>query len=234
MAVSAALRAALRWGPEEQAELADEFLDVKVFTYVQTLADLAREHGVELEDDEVELSDAVLSALRREAREHAAFVVETFNRELDEFLDRNALADRETLIGAYEQWAEARADSRSETIAITEAYTAAADATVAFYRDNGLEVEYDFGGHAGEDDPPACEVCVALAETGPHPHERVVAIGNPHPGCRQHWHARDAELPDELVLGREPAGIVGQQPLLIRTGNDRDAAVAEILALAGQ
>lgn len=231
MAVSKALARSLRWGREEVDELADEFLDHKVFTYVETLGDLYREHGVDLLDEEIDLSDTILLALRREAVEHARMVVDTYNRDLEGFLERNADLPRAQLLDTYEAWSTARADARAETLAIQEAYTAHADATMAFWLAQGVEPEFIFDhSHPGEDEP-SCEVCAALEATNPHPAARVVAIGSPHIGCRQSWkHAGDPELPDELVLPEAPAGIIGSQPLVNRYGNDHVMAAAAIVA----
>lgn len=231
MPVSAALRAALAWGDEEAAELADEFLDHKVFTYVETLVELAQQAGADIQDEDVHLSDSILRALRDEARTHAGFVVDTYNSDLDAFLERNDKLPRERLLQTYEAWADDRADARAETVAITEAYSAAADATLAFYAANAGDVAWDFGGHPG-DDEPACSVCEALVNTSPHPHERVLEVGNPHIGCRQSWHPRDAELPDELALPEEPAGVIGGEPWVNRHGNDHTVAAAAILTSA--
>lgn len=228
MAVSKALAKALRWGREERDELADEFLDHKVFTYIETLGDLFREHGVEVDDDDIEISDDILRALKREAVAHAAMVVDTYNADLDKFLQRNADTPRAQLLDDYDAWAADRADARAETIAVTEAYTAHADATIAFYEANGGG-EYDFGHHP-EDDAAVCDVCKALEATNPHPVERVLAIGTPHINCRQKWRRRGDELPEELVVPDAPAGIVGSDPLVNRHGNDHTAAAAAIVA----
>lgn len=233
MAASKRLRASLRWGREERADFYDAFLETKVITFVETLGELARELGYDIEDDEIDVSDDVLKALRDEAREHADFVVDTYNRDLDDFLDRNRELSRDDLLRDYESWAEARADAKAETIATTEAYSAAADATVGFFLDNGLlDAEFDFGGHG--DDDPVCEICEALRVTSPHPASRVLAVGNPHIGCRQDWHHRvdPGDLPDEVQLGRNPAGIIGAQHYLGQHGDDRTAAAQAILDLS--
>lgn len=230
MAVSKRLRQSLRWGREERIDFYEAFLETKIFTYVEALGELARELGYEIEDDEIDVSDDVLRALRDEAREHAAMVVQTYNRDLDEFLDRNRDLPRADLLRDYESWAESRADAKAETIATTEAYSAAAEATVGFFLDNGLlDAEFDFGGHG--DDDPVCEICEALRVTSPHPAERVISVGNPHIGCRQDWHPRvsEADLPEEVQLGRAPAGIVGAQHFLGQHGDDRTAAAQAIL-----
>jgi hypothetical protein len=238
VAVSKRLRQTLRWGREERAELAEAFLEHKIVAYVETLSDLLADNGVtEWDEDDIadQLSDSILRALRAEAREHAGFVVDTFNGDLDAFLERNADLPRAELLDSYDAWSTGRADARSEITAITEAYSAAADATLAFWEANAPAGEYDFGGHPElGDDAPECKVCQALVASNPHPVERVREIGNPHIGCRQNWHRKAGELPDELRLPEEPAGIVGAQPLVNRHGNDHDAAAEWIAGLASR
>lgn len=227
MAVSKATRLSLRWGREEEDELADSFLEAKVYTYIETLEALAIGHGYELGQDEIELSDAVLLDLRREARRNAGRVVSTFNADLDTFLARSGDFDRETVLTLYDQWADDRAEKRAEVIAVTEAFPAHADATMAFYRDNGVEPTFTFGVHGPADAPAECVVCQALVDDSPHPLARVLEIGTPHIGCRQSWRAdeeADGQLPDELVLGVSTAGIVGSEPLVNRTGDHASAA----------
>jgi hypothetical protein len=225
MPVSKALARALRWGREELDELADEFLDHKVFTYVETLGDLFREHGAAITDEDIVLSDEILLALKREAIAHAGHVVDTYNGDLEKFLKRNADLQREQLLSTYDAWSADRADARAETIAVTEAYSAHADATIAFYEAQGAGGEYDFGAHV-DDDAPACEVCAVLEATNPHPVARVIAVGTPHINCRQNWRRRDVDLPEELFMPSAPAGIVGSEPLVNRHGNDHVAAAA--------
>lgn len=220
----AQLRAALAYDEADVRSLTEAFLDVKVAVYTDTLLVLAEEYGYDLADD-LDLSDDVLRALRDEARRDAQSVVDTFNHDMDQLLQENAALRRDDLITLYEQWAEARADSRADMVAVTEAYPAHADATMAFFQAAGIEPEFDFGGHG--DDDPRCEVCQALADTGPHPLARVLAVGIPHINCRQEWHERDVDpalLPDELRLGANIAGIVGQDPLVHRAGGHTEAA----------
>jgi hypothetical protein len=214
----------LAWGDDERREFAEAFLTAKIEAYEATLLDLMDDYGYQLDADDLDLPDNVVAALADEARRNAGYVVDTHNREMEELVERHADLTVGEIIDAYETWAEQRADTRSEQIAVTEAYNAHADATVAFF--GGIEgALFEFGGHPG-DEPPECEVCRALVETNPHPLERVIAVGNPHINCRQSWHplATDEDLPDELVLPQDVAGIVGGEPLVNRTGNDHAAA----------
>jgi hypothetical protein len=230
MAISRALAAALRWGREEIDELTDDFLDHKVFTYVEVLHELLVEHGGDVEREDIDLSDSILRALRAEAREHAQSVVSTYNSDLDAFVQRNGHLPRETFLLTYEAWADSRADARAELVAITEAYTAAADATMAFYGLNAETAGFEFGGHG--DDDPQCDVCQVLEQGNPHPYERVVEVGNPHPQCRQQWRPVRARLGDELRIPDEPAGIVGREAWVKRFGDRAEAveALGELVA----
>jgi hypothetical protein len=221
------LRAALAYDEADVRALTEAFLEVKVAVYADTLGDLADEYGYELDGGEVDLADDLLVALRDEARRDAQSVVDTFNEDMGRLLDENAELPRDQLIDLYETWAEQRADSRSEMIAVSEAYPAHADATIAFWRAAGVEPEFDFGVHEADDAPPQCEVCIALAETSPHPLARVLAVGTPHINCRQSWAevGVDADtLPDTIQLGEATAGVVGGQPLVDRLGNHAKAA----------
>lgn len=232
------LRAALAHDEADERALVESFLEHKVLVYIDTLGDLADAYGYAIEDDEIVLSDDVIRALRDESRAHAKSVVATFNRELEQLLDRNAEKDRDDLLDLYETWAEQRADSRTTAIALTEAYSAHADATAAFFQAAGLEAEpaFDFGGHPElGDSPPACAVCQALVDTNPHPLSRVLEVGTPHIQCAQEWHERDVDpdtMPDEIHLGAAVAGIVGRDALVNRAGNDHEAAAAMIRDLA--
>lgn len=236
--VSDALRAALRWDQEELDELADDFLDHKVFTYVETLVELAEQHGFDLPPGDLELSDAILTAIGREAVQHARYVADTFNRDLDGWIERNAATapDLNAFLDAYQAWAEDRGEARAEIIAITEAYPAAADATLAFYAANGEgDNAYNFGGAGHGGDHAECVVCETLIRTNPHPHARVLEIGSPHINCPHTWHREEGTMRDEFTLPSEPAGILGTDPIVNRFDNDHQAAAdaLEQLVAAG-
>lgn len=233
MPVSKRLAESLQWGEEEVTDLAAQLLDHKVFTYHETLVELADAQGADLGD--FELSDGILRALRAESETNARRIVETYNHDLAGFLARNDHLPRDLLLSTYDAWADSRAQARAELIAISEAYPAAADATLAFAAANSDgEPLFDFGGHPGDDDP-ACEVCQALVETSPHPLSRVVEVGSPHLGCRQSWHQTgEREAREQFVVPDAPAGIIGTDPLVNRHGNDHAAAAEAVLALSSQ
>jgi hypothetical protein len=236
MTVTRRLRAALKMDATDRRELADRFYETKRQVYRDTLADLASGYGYDVPEDSLLLSEDIVRELRAESNDHARLMVETFNRDVDAFLDRQP-EDMDTgqLLATFEDWAYDRAANRVEVTAITEAYSAYADATVSFAADAGIEPEYEFGGHPEEGDaPPECEICQALEATNPHPHSRVLEVGTPHPQCRQRWHPLiDPEsLPDELNIGRTPGGLLGGEPLNMRTGG-REEAVGEVQRLTG-
>ncbi len=252
----ASLRRALAWGNEESDELVDEFLDHKIWTYVETLGDLFREHGADVSDDDIELSDEILVALKRESIEHAGFVVDTYNRDMNAFVDRVQAEPKSRIEDWYEAWANDRAEARAEILAITEAYGAHADATIAFYAAQEGEHAFDFGDHP-EDDAPSCEVCAALVATNPHPLARVLEVGSPHIGCfvpetevsglaealwsrsydgevvRVHTSARQqfTATPNHPCLtqrGWVPAGLLTQSDHLIRVSGGQQVVAAAV------
>lgn len=230
------LRVALRMDRADRRNLAQEFAEWKIRAYIDTLAELAETHGYTIDQDEIVLSDTVLRALTREARDHAAIVVDTFNTRVEQFIDRNKDRHPSEILDDYVAWSDERHDRHAETIAITEAYSAHVDATVAFWQATGHEPMFDFGGHG---DPAArCDVCQALEETSPHPLARIREIGVVHIGCRQDVHPvgdLDATwMADEIELGTETGGIVGTEPLVNRNRNDHDAAAAEVRRLAAE
>lgn len=215
---------ALRQTAADRRELAKLLYDGKVEVYKATLEDLATSYGYELTEGGIELSEDVLNALRDEADENAQSIVETFNSELRTFLDHNKSRDETEILTEFETWAANQHEARAEMRAVTEAYLPYADATLAFFAENGIEPDFDFGGHG--DDDPQCVICQALEEGNPHPMARVLAIGIPHIGCRQDWHPNvDANtLPDELKLGGRTGGVLGAEPLRDRAGS-QEAAV---------
>lgn len=217
----------LRYGQEEVELLAQALYERKVAVYVATLRALSASFGKDLEN--VTLDRAITDQLRSEAEHHAGYIVDTYNRELTAWAERKELVDPLQLLAEFEEWSIQRADSRSELIAITETYGPFADATLSFFRDNGRHgVLFDFGGHG--DPHPECEICEAIKARNPWSLDQAVQLGVPHPGCRQLWHATNvdaADLPDMLVVGLTPGGILGQDTLIHQHGTV-EAAVAFI------
>jgi hypothetical protein len=223
----AALLSRLRLGDEDFNELADQLFTYAVAVYRDTLEDLAEQHGFELPDEPLTLSPAIHDALGADAERRAESIIEQYNDELANRLD--TLADKTVpeIVADIDEWAAERGDRQADRIALDATYTPHADATLAFYRDTGLEPLFDFGGHG--DEPPKCDLCRRLLETSPHTLATVVDIGTPHHGCRQSWHANvdDDELPDEIDLGQaDPAGVIGRDTWLQRHGSLLEAAAA--------
>jgi hypothetical protein len=235
VAVSRALRSSLKYGAADRKGLAEAIYDAKRQVYVETLADLAEGHGYELDGDVI-LAPTVEAEIRAVAQEHARLIADSYNRDVDAFLDRNESLEKDALLDTFDAWSQDRLDQHADLIAVTEAYDAYTDATVSFYAENGLEPEYEFGGHPelGDADP-ACDLCQALEATNPHPHARVLEVGIPHVQCRQNWHALvDPEnLPDVLTLGGQTGGVLGADPLNMALGGT-DEAVQHVHDLAGQ
>lgn len=228
MALPAEVVSGLRYGQEEVEVLARALLARKVAVYVATLRALAASFGKDLET--FDLSRTILDQLRAEAERHAGYIVDTYNRELTAWAEMQELGDDPVLLLArFEEWTIQRAEHRADLIAITETYGPHADAILSFFRDNGQHgVMFDFGGHG--DPHPECIICEAIKAGNPWRADQLVAIGIPHPGCRQNYHPVNldpADLPDPLILGLQPGGILGQDTLIHRTGG-RDAAVAFI------
>lgn len=214
---------------EDDAALADTLYLWKLRAYEDTLAELADAYDFDVDD--VSLSLSIQEALRAEAEVRAQQINATYNGDVTSFIaDIVDEASYEEAIDSISEWSEARDADRSTLIGITEVYTPHADATLSFFRDAGIEPDFDFGGHG--DDHAECPVCQALEAKNPHPFARVVEIGTPHIQCRQRWHARieGDELPDEFTLGQgDTAGIVGNDSLVHRAGGQA-AAVEQLEA----
>jgi hypothetical protein len=226
MAAHDTLLAELLYGENEIRRLAAALADRKRAVYVDTLAERLRHHGSR---QEVTLSRSILAAIDAAAMIAAREVVQSYNRDLRDFVARWPLAPARDLLNAVEEWSIRRADWKAPQIAVTETYDAHVDALVSFYRDNGRTPEFDFGGHG--DAEPACAICKAIRARNPWSYDGVVRIGVPHPQCRQEWHPRDVDMPEMLVAGLEPAGILGSASLMQRASNQRDTAVALVETL---
>jgi hypothetical protein len=231
-AIAAAVRR-LRMDGADAERLAEKLLLTKRRVYRRTLLELASRLGYAT--DLPLLSRKVLAGLQAEAEDHANRIVATFNADLERHAEEVAKLPDSKVMGELSRWANARQRKRAKPIAITEAYSAHADAVVSLYRDLGLpdDTLFDFGGRTG-DSPPECPICVELYRRGPWTLHQVVQIGTPHPQCRQSWHLHAQEqLPPQLPdLGGGLGGIVGKETLITRAG-DRDAAAKFVVDLAG-
>lgn len=213
--------------------MATRLYQAKQHVYLEAIRDVAQQLGIL--PLPTELAPAVLAPLNIESRQHSRSIVKTFNKELAEYaFSHGRLLDEGELGTTLRAWIDNRNATRAGMIAVTETYGPYADAIMASFRDAGLEdAKFDFGGHPElGDEPPECIICAALEAKSPHPLAMVVKIGNPHPNCRQAWHAVNpvalrARLTDKsVVLGRKPSGIVGKSSLIHRAGSREAAARA--------
>lgn len=225
---------AVRSSVEAVERLARTLYRAMAHTYRQTLLALARRYGAA--QRRVVLSAEIRQALSAEARRIAERAMETYDRLVSAFIDRNRDLTDEELMPKLNRYMRERGANRSALIVGSAVNPAKLDAIAAFYRENGIEPEFDFRGNEG---PPSCLTCTELVRTGPHSLDLVLAIGYPHPGCSHSWHVkgvRRTELvggvrPGRVSAGRgEVAGIVGTTPLLMRV-RDQDEAVAEVRRL---
>jgi hypothetical protein len=209
-------------------ELAAKLYNAKRRVYRRSLLELARRLGYEIERPE--LSEVVDGALVREARDHAERIARTYNRDLGRAGTQRKQLPNSEVEPELRKWANARQRKRARPTAITEAYTAHADATLSAFIDLGQpDVTFDFGGHPELGDaPPACDICAALIARNPWSLAEVVQIGNPHPGCRQDWHPNEYDQralppPFDVELGQTLGGIIGTDPLISRAGGRAEA-----------
>lgn len=219
---------AMRMQPREVGRLSDVFYRAKAREYRATLLGLSGRYGHPRK--RVLLSAEIREALRTEAREHARLVIRTTNAAIEAEAKRRNDLPPYLLARHLQNFVGERTRRRSPLIARQEAATARLDAEVAFYRENGIEPDFDFIGPAAK-----CPVCKRLKSGGPWPIDVVVRIGQPHIGCTHHWKARAysaAKLraggarPGRISAGRGAvAGIVGTDPLMHRHGT-QDAMLA--------
>lgn len=212
--------------------LRDRLAASKLSVYERTLLDLAQQIGITAR---VDVSPNVKVALAVEAGNHARSIARTFNNDLVDYAFRfGRQLDESELRSTLRAWVDNRNAQRAPIIAVTETYTAYADALMAGFIEAGLgDMLFDFGGHPElGDEPPECAICAALEAKSPWPAKVVVRIGVPHINCRQNWHPRDVEKAIELLsdknvqLGARTAGIVGRRTLIDRAGGRRQAAKA--------
>lgn len=213
------------------ADLADKLFVTKRRVYRRTLREQAKRLGYP-DPGFPQLSQEVINGLQAEARDHAERIAANYNYDLRAQAEERSGIRSDDVEPQLRTWAVSRQRKRARPTAITEAYSAHADATLSAFLDLGLpeDVTFDFGGHPELGDAePVCDICTALIVRNPWTLADVVRIGNPHVACRQQWHIRGLEqrdLPAELpVLGQTLAGVVGGETLLSRVGNKRDAAV---------
>lgn len=209
-------------------KVAATLLRTKVRVYRKTLRELGELYGVEVK---IKMSEAVKSALAAEALKAAEQMAQTRNSAALRIaikLNKTGLSD-ERIRQDLRILVRQRQNKRRELVAVTEAYSPHADATLAFFRDAGGFAEMSFGGRPDLGDrPPECPICQAIIDGNPWSVEQAIRIGTPHPQCRQSWHPSiSSPLPDELEVGLTIAGVVGAETLVTRAGH-RDKAVEMI------
>jgi hypothetical protein len=210
--------------------LARKLYAIKAKAYRDTLLEAQRRHGGAR--SRVVLSQEIRDAIREEADLHARYSVQTMNRMIERWAQRNSHLDRRTFANELGRFLRERGKTRSQVVSGMAPLTAKLDAEVAFYRENGIEPEFDFAG------PPAkCELCRVLKATGPHSIERVLEVGYPHLNCTHRWRSRSRATaamreggirPGQISAGRgAPAGILGSRAMIDRLGN-LDVAIASL------
>lgn len=215
--------------------LARKLYKIKAGAYRQGLLEAQARHGGKRAH--VVLSQAIRNAIADEAELHAKISVQTFNRQIEAFGKRNQELPREDFIRELRSFMRRRGASRSKVVSEIAPLTARLDAEVAFYRENGVEPEFDFTG------PRAiCPLCQWLKAHSPYPVATVLEVGYPHLQCTHRWRSRsranvalrEGGLRQGVIsAGRgEPAGILGSQAIVQRLGSiplaidalERDAA----------
>lgn len=219
----------------DRDRLARAFYSAKASEYRATLHELSSKFGHPR--SRVVLSASIRDALREEARQHAAQVVDTMNGYLRGEAGRTEHLPPELRARRLQAYMRARGQARGDLIARTEVATARLDATLGFYRENGIEPEVEFVGPK-----PQCPTCVELMATNPHTMEKALAVGLPHINCRHSWRAkgvRRSELqggirPGQISAGRgDTAGVIHSDPLVSRAGSS-EAAAALLRTLSQQ
>lgn len=179
----------LSYGPEEQSALADTLYKAKVQAYEMSILAEAQRMGFQVDPEQVKLANKqAKSLLRREANKHAAYIVQTHNKDLTKKLSelesgpKYPLKNRFQLAQEVDQWASDRFAKRATLIARTESFSPLMRGAVDFYTQNGIETEFVF-----DSSPASCDVCKRLKATSPHSISRVKRIGIPHPNCVHSW-----------------------------------------------
>jgi hypothetical protein len=215
-----------RVGQNARERLARRLYEAKAREYRRTLSELARKYGQPRK--QIKLSAAIRDELMREAKANARRISATTNRIVEDEARRRRGLTPTLLHRHLAGYMAKRQETRATLIARQELVTPHLDATVAFFRENGVEPEFDFAGPPGK-----CPLCRRLKETGPHSVAVVLAIGYPHIGCRHAWRARTRALvalrsggirPGVISAGRGPtAGIVNSDALVNRAGTQAEA-----------
>lgn len=223
------LPAAAQLGAKDEERLIRNLYERKARVYRDTLLALGQKYGEDRK--QVQLSPEIRQALREEAEVHAHSTINTYNRFVAAFVEREKAKGATDAEVRRKLPAYMRARAKGRLSAIDQSGTVAArlDAQVAFFRENGIEPLFYFRGPT-----PKCKTCRALKATSPHPVAVVLEVGIPHLGCVHSWKEqkltaralkRGGVKPGQITLGRgEPAGIVGSETLTRREGSHGLAA----------
>lgn len=220
----------LHLGPDVVERLTEKLYVAKLAEYRTVLSELRVAYGGPAR---VYLSTEIRDTLLNEAERDASSVAATYNRLLEAEARRSPLKGG-ALFDHLAAYARERGRVRAPMIARSAVAPARLDASVSFFRENGIEPEFDFIGPA-----PKCVVCRTLKETNPHTFKEVLAIGIPHIQCTHRWKARAysaAKLaaggirPGTISAGAgPPAGIIGGESLREKLSGLKDDEVAAII-----
>lgn len=189
----------------EQDALAETLYKLKVDAYEEAIYEEAHRMGFEVDRSAVSLDNAqTRSHLRKQARRHAGFIVNTYNRDLHKKLDdmsqqQYPLKNRYQLAADLDRWSSGRFSKRVDMVATTESFTPLMRGTIDFYRQNGIDTDFIF-----DSEPASCALCKRLEATNPHPIRKVMRLGIPHIGCVHSWSpvVKSPDMPThELWLG---------------------------------
>lgn len=179
----------MSYGEEEANNLSEVLYKSKVDAYEQAVWNEARRMGFDVLREDVKLENAqALSQLKKQAQEHASYIINTHNKDLEKKLTgleegpKYPLKNRFQLAQDIDQWAADRFAKRAQLIARTESFTPMMLGTVDFYRQNGIETEFIF-----DSAEASCHLCKTLKATSPHPLKKVMRVGIPHPNCVHSW-----------------------------------------------
>lgn len=214
-------------GPPEVDRLARSLYRAKAEAYRRALLDLLRRYG-ERDRRRAQLSPELRERIRAEALDHARRIAAGHNRRLTErlgtLLRGETFPDPVALDRALKEWSAEEVRRRAGRIARLELATARLDATVGFFRENGVEPLFDLRASLRSSGP--CPLCAGIIARNPHSTERALRIGYPHLGCLCDWVPRGVRAvrlrrggmrPKLVSSGRSGgAGIVGSEPYLGR------------------
>lgn len=179
----------LSYGDEDVQSLAKNLYESKVTAYESAIRAEAGRMGFDIDEDLVKLDNAQTKRhLRRQANQHARYIVNTHNKDLRKKIDEleqaptYPLRNRNQLAQEIDGWAAERFRKRATLIARTESFTPLMRGTVDFYRQNGMETDFEFDSASA-----SCDICKHLKATNPHPLRKVMRVGIPHPNCVHSW-----------------------------------------------